>query len=623
MHKDFCVPLILIMLLGGCTTSPLKTHAPRKSVEQQARALIAQGDYQQAGAQYLKAAEAARNAERQTYLLIAADSFIQAHDLERANNILNKLASENLGGTLAHQQMICRAGLALADDRPAQVITLLQRVAVTGRWNERAHRLRSEALFQQGDYLNSARERIVIDGPATAKNQRLSDHYAIWEALSKLTDSDLQQHRKSPPDTLSGWLELVELTRLYMRQPDALREVTPHWQMRYPAHPASTGFIDELLGSMTVAGQVPTQIALLLPLSGPLAGPASALRDGILAAYFESPESQLRPLIRIYDTSNDPDTIMAIYRQAVAEGAMFVIGPLSKASVEVLAQAGSLPVPVLTLNQVDTVTASSDALYQFGLSPEDEAREAARRAWRDGHARAIAFIPQGNWGERVFIAFYDEWQKLGGTLLDSVFYNPGDPDHGKQISAMLNIDLSKARHKKLVRLFGQHIEFEPRRRMDLDFIFLLARPGQARLIRPQFSFHRASRVPIYATSHLYTGLPDKARDTDLNGILFCDMPWILDKDSSWQHIKQSIDSQWPEQSRKYTRLYAMGIDAWQIIPYLGQLGTGMFSEYLGVTGNLSLDHKRHLHRELHWARFRHGLPLAEQQNEHGEAADTF
>lgn len=302
---------------------------------------------------------------------------------------------------------------------------------------------------------------------------------------------------------------------------------------------------------------------------------------------------------------------------------MFVIGPLSKASVEVLAQAGSLPVPVLTLNQVDTVTASSDALYQFGLSPEDEAREAARRAWRDGHARAIAFIPQGNWGERVFIAFYDEWQKLGGTLLDSVFYNPGDPDHGKQISAMLNIDLSKARHKKLVRLFGQHIEFEPRRRMDLDFIFLLARPGQARLIRPQFSFHRASRVPIYATSHLYTGLPDKARDTDLNGILFCDMPWTLNEGRGWQHIKQSIDSQWPEQSRKYTRLYAMGFDAWQIIPYLGQLGTGMFSEYLGVTGNLSLDHKRHLHRELHWARFRHGLPLAEQQNEHGEAADTF
>jgi outer membrane PBP1 activator LpoA protein len=285
---------------------------------------------------------------------------------------------------------------------------------------------------------------------------------------------------------------------------------------------------------------------------------------------------------------------------------------LHKEAVEVLAQAGSLPVPVLALNQVDSVAAYSDALYQFGLSPEDEAREAAQRAWRDGHTRALAFMPQGNWGERVFTAFNDEWQKLGGTLLDMAYYNPDDPDHGKQISALLNLDLSKARHLKLVRRLGQHLEFEPRRRMDVDFIFLLARPGQARLIRPQFSFHRASRVPIYATSHVYTGSPDKARDIDLNGILFCDTPWTLDKSSSWQHIKQSINTQWPESARKYSRLYAMGIDAWQIIPYLGQLGSGMFNEYPGVTGNLILDNERRLHRELRWARFRNGLPQVEQ-----------
>lgn len=615
MHKAVCTHLILLMLLiGGCTPGPVRGPVPRDTIEQQAEAMIAAGNYQLAGEYYLKAAEQARDVERQAFLLIAADSFIQASDPGHARLILDELAGQPLKGSLAHYYSICQAGLALADNRPAQVITLLDQVSVpaSDKWFARVHRLRSEALFRQGDYLNSARERILIDSPSMHSDQRLSDHYAIWEALSKLTDGALQQHRKSPPDPLSGWLELVELTRLYMQQPDALREVTPHWQMRYPAHPASTGFINELLGSMQAAGQPPAQVALLLPLSGSLAGPANAIRDGILAAYFETPESSHPPRIRIYDSSGDPDTIMTTYQQAVAEGAMFIIGPLRKETIAVLAQAGSLPVPVLALNQLDAIAAYSHSLYQFGLSPEDEAREVARRAWRDSHTRALAFMPQGNWGERVFAAFNDEWQKLGGTLLDMAYYNPDAPDHGKQISSLLNLDLSKARHLKLVRLLGQRLEFEPRRRMDVDFIFLLARPGQARLIRPQFSFHHASRIPIYATSHIYTGSPDPTRDTDLNGILFCDTPWTLDDGGSWQHIKQSINTQWPENAKHYSRLYAMGIDAWQIIPYLDQLGSGLFNEYLGVTGNLSLDNAQQLHRELRWARFKHGLPQVEQ-----------
>jgi outer membrane PBP1 activator LpoA protein len=281
---------------------------------------------------------------------------------------------------------------------------------------------------------------------------------------------------------------------------------------------------------------------------------------------------------------------------------------LRKEAVEVLLQQQQLPVPVLTLNQVDTATGFNPSVYEFGLAPEDEAREVARRAWQDGRRRAISLVPQGDWGARVQAAFVDEWNLLGGSLLDQQVYDPGETDHSRVISAILKLDDSKARHTRLVRLLGQRLEFEPRRRQDVDFIFLLATPGQARLIRPQLRFFRAQHVPVYSTSHVYTGQPDPSRDSDLNGLMFCDMPWTLESGSGWQELKQNINQLWPDNAASHERFYALGIDAYRITPYLGQFESGLFGSYHGVTGNLTLDSRQELHRSLVWAQFRNGLP---------------
>jgi hypothetical protein len=57
----------------------------------------------------------------------------------------------------------------------------------------------------------------------------------------------------------------------------------------------------------------------------------------------------------------------------------------------------------------------------------------------------------------------------------------------------------------------------------------------------------------------------------------------------------------------------LGIDAWRITPYLGQLGGGMFGSYHGVTGTLHIDSGLQVHRGLQWARFSGGQaqPLVE------------
>jgi outer membrane PBP1 activator LpoA protein len=253
-------------------------------------------------------------------------------------------------------------------------------------------------------------------------------------------------------------------------------------------------------------------------------------------------------------------------------------------------------------------------LFQFGLAPEDEAREVARRASQDGHRKAIALIPEGSWGERIYGAYFEEWQGLGGRVLEVGYYNAAETDHGAEISAALNLDSSKARHQQLVRLAGQTLEFEPRRRRDVDMIFILATPRQARLINPQLSFYRASRLPVYATSHVYTGRADSSLDADLENVAFCDMPWILNTADAGDYLQTSIEEYWPASATRYGRFHALGIDAWRVIPYVDQLESSLMGAYQGVTGNLTLDSSRQIHRSLNWAQFQQGLPVRLQSS---------
>lgn len=599
-----------VLLLSGCG-APVRPTAPDPDAQLRQRALTleSQGNYQGAAALYLDAAGLATTPRKEDLLLYAITSLIRGGDQVRAATLLDGLAPARLTELQQQHYDLNRARLALGDDYPDRVLALLQAVPASGPHVADFRRLRAAAYRVNGDYFNSAREYIALNDLLVDPGERLENQFGTWEAVSGLSDAELQRLRSAPPpDVLSGWMELVELTRLYLQQPEALAEVIPHWQMRYPGHPASGPFIDELLGSMQLAGQAPAQIALLLPLSGPLAGAGTAIRDGVLAAYYDTAEGLPRPQLRVYDVGPDPLTVMETYQQAVAAGAGFVIGPLRKEAVQVLLQQEQLPVPVLALNRADREDLDNPAVYQFGLAPEDEAREIARRSWHEGHTRAIALAPEGNWGSRVFAAFSEEWTRQGGELLVEQFYNPEEADHGQAISAALNLDASKSRHQRLVRQLGQNLEYEPRRRQDIDFIFLLATPKQARLIRPQLSFYRASKVPVFSTSHVYTGRPDPGRDHDLNGIVFCDMPWILDDSGNWRHLKQTISEHWQANSERYSRFYALGIDAFRITPYLRQLGSGMFSSYHGATGNLTLDARQQIHRTLRWAAFRGGSP---------------
>ena len=583
------------------------------------------GNYQGAAQLYLQAAAKTTGSDQQALQLQAAASLIRGEDYLGATRLLDELPAAQLGGEVRQHYTINRAAIAIVEQRPAQVLTLLGKVPASGPFVADYHRLRAEAYLQESRFFLSARERVLLDPLLT--DQQLENEFAIWESLNRLTDTELQTLRtSSPPDPLSGWMELVELTRLYLQQPDALADVIPHWQQRYPNHPASKAFIPELLKSMRAAGQAPEHIALLLPLNGKLANAANAIRDGVLAAWYDTPAASSRPQIQVYDSGATAEDTVTAYLQAITDGAQFIIGPLRKESVHALAIQPQLAAPVLALNQIEDTALFNTALYQFGLAPEDEAREVARLAWREGFTRTIALLPNTDWGERVYAAFATEWQQLGGVILEAERYDNSRTDHGKIISKVLNLDSSKARQQQLTRHLGTALEFEPRRRQDVDFVFLVASSRQARLIRPQLRFYRATSLPVYTTSRVYSGYPDAGKDADMNGIIFCDMPWTLESGNNSNHLQQTINASWPNNASRYRRLYALGIDAYRLTPYLGELGNNMFGAYHGVTGNLSLGARGHINRSLRCAKFIRGLPVLLEPtaaNNTGESANSL
>ncbi len=344
-----------------------------------------------------------------------------------------------------------------------------------------------------------------------------------------------------------------------------------------------------------------TKVALLLPLQGPNAARGQAIRNGFLTAYYYAKQQQPdAPAVDVIDTSRG--NVVELYQQAVANGANFVVGPLTKEELRAVASQGRLPVPTLALNTLDDGARVAN-LYQFGLSPQDEAQQAAVRARQDGHSRVLVIVPAGTWGQGIAAAFEKQWQSLGGTVVDSYAYPPkGDFSYG--IRNLLRVNPPPKNSTP-----GQR--YSPQPRQDADMIFLAAFPQQARQIKPSLLFYNAGNVPVYATSLIYSGKPSPGYDQDLNGIEFGDMPWLLGPDlPQWGEIREQMKSSWAASYGASPRLYALGIDAYHLTYGLGRLTTG--ANLQGATGNLSVDSNQYIKRQLEWAKIENGLPQAVQ-----------
>ena len=606
---------LLFLLLGmvGCTT----LQPGQKITADQTEALFLQGQYGQAAKDFLTLAQSASGNQQSYFQLRAAAALARSEQVAQAKQLLKATAIDPADPLIQTLLRLTQAHIALAERQPNQVLQLLTEpfpATSPPMYLAEFHNLRAEAYTMLANRLETARELVEREKHLSDPTVIKSNQEAIWSALASMSERSLQQLRTAPPpDILSGWMELVQLAKVYQLSPIRLKQEIEAWQQKYPDHPVSPDILAALTERKPEDVAYPDRVALLLPLTGKFANAGEALRDGFTAAYYtRRPNPKQR--IRIYDVGEDPSKVTEVYQQAIKDGAQFVVGPLDKEAVQKLAQLDDLPVPTLALNYLpdDDQTLHAN-MYQFGLSPEDEARQVAERTWLDGHVNAAVLVPAGPWGERIYTAFKQRWEQLGGHIVEMQTYDTTKNDFSRPIKALLNIDDSQLRYHRIETILKRDVKFTPRRRMDIDFIFLAAYPRQARQIRPQLKFYQASNVPVYSTSHVFTGVLNQERDRDMDGLEFGDMPWVLAESTTHRGMRAEIENEITDAGNALQRIYALGIDAFNIIGALNTLRAYPYERYDGETGSLSLDNRLRVHRQLTWVKFRSGRPVAIDQ----------
>ena len=607
--------IALVSVLGGCAGAPTERETgPAPDAE--ARQLAAAGRHREAADAWQRLASQARSKDTaQLYRLSAAESLLVSGDAAGARKLQGEVQARGVPNNLRLKSDIITARLSLAESRPEQALAALggsypEQTPRADRWQSQL--VRADAQLRLKRPVEAARERSVAERYGAGDSDLAGNRLAIWDLLGRVPTRALTEGRPPPPDPFGGWLELAALQRQYGRDPAALTRAVDGWRRRYPGHPAELDLVPELLDVARARGGLPNHIALLLPDSGPFAAPGRAVREGFSAAWFgQGGGGGGGPRVSFYDVT--PETLQGVLEKAVDNGADFVVGPLDKGSVSRLAAtASALPVPVLALNRTDGTVASAlppgaarGELYQFALAPEDEAREVARRARADGRTRAALLYPDSEWGERVAAAFRETWGGLGGSIAVEARY-------GSQPDSVASAVRGVLRPTGSARAEGEPASLRDAEgagpRFDADFIFLAAFPAQARQLRPQIAYQNGGLLPVYATSHVYAGIPDPRQDQDLEGIIFADMPWVLYPSEVEPGLQRSFEQNWRELRDGYNRLFAFGVDAYRVLPQLARLRASPGLAVNGVTGRLKVDSGDRIVRELSWAQFRNGVP---------------
>jgi outer membrane PBP1 activator LpoA protein len=581
--------LCLAALLAACAGSPSSSlgelpRTPDASIEQ-----------------LLEQAAAAKSPDQAALLkLTAADLAARQNNPSRAASILEQVQLDQLKTDKQIYANTLLAELALGRSQPKAALTALGHPSMQHLGEmpvdlqTRAHTVRARALEADGQTLAAASERVFM-GPLLQGDALNANNDAIWTLVSALPPEQLQS---TANDDMGGWLNLARAVKGAgtLEQQQAAID---NWKAQNPQHPAARQLPAALAQLRELKSEPLTKIALLLPQDGPLASVSRALRDGFMAANYQAQQAgEKPPAIEVFDSAR-VTSMDAFYAQAKAAGVQLVVGPLEKPLVKQLSARPQLPITTLALNYSDTGTQGPAELFQFGLAAEDEAREVARRAWADGKRSAVAMVPKGEWGDRVLEAFRQSWQAKGGTLLGAERIDQ-PVALAQQVADLFQLRNSEGRAQRVQSATGTQMAAQPSRRQDVDFMFLAATPQQAQQIKPTMVFQYAGDVPVYATSHLFTNSGDPAMYNDLNGVRFCETPWLLNANDP---LRQQVTAQWPQAAGSLGRLYAMGIDAYRLAPRLTQLKTLPDSRIDGFSGSLAIGAGQRIERQLPWAEF--------------------
>lgn len=355
---------------------------------------------------------------------------------------------------------------------------------------------------------------------------------------------------------------------------DAARAKNQHW--------LSPTLLDAFPPALGPDYRPPLRLALLLPQTGNLATAGTAIRDGVLAAYYA--ETRDKPGIRVYDTRSTATGASDAYLKALNEGAQMVIGPIGKEEVAaVAAQADGIP--VLALNSIDKP--DNRFLLTFALSPEREGELIAKRLLARNLLQVAVFTEAGDGNQRAFQAFEQVYGKGGGKVVAKASAPKFDKDAatGAVINPVLPDTLPQAK-----------------------VVVLMTSGNAGKAARAALALNGAGALPVFASSEIGNN-NDPKTNAQLDGVEFVQMPWLLGQSNDLGLTAAQL-AKLPSARGGGSRLNAVGIDAWLITTHLNAWLVNPNGSFNGATGSLHLEPNGRIERQLPWMVYRGGVPQA-------------
>jgi outer membrane PBP1 activator LpoA protein len=578
--------------VAGCA----QVGAPRQEAPDAVAAdqAYGQGNFDEAARDFLALADA-HPRDGAFYRLRAAEAYQQNGEIDAVARTLPDIQRRHLQGDEPIRYGLLAAEVALSRHDAAGALADLHfsDADLATPLRLRALELRARAQVAQGNALDGARTRADLDR-LLGGNDRAQNEAQIVATLKTMNPDALRDAAATllPGDPMQPWID-----QALHASGGALPVVVLH-----PNQPVGTLIPQGAQPPQREGYAQPHRIALLLPESGPLMAVAQPVRDGFFAAYFADDTPQRAP-VTVYDTGSTPADAVVAYRRAVADGADRIVGPLARDAVSAVFAQGSLPVPVLALNQPDGAQTPPPGSAAFGLNPDAEAAQAAERMLQQGITHAIVITATEDWAERAALAFRAQFESRNGQVLGEARVENGEVNYSAMIQQTMASVPSSGAAPSLPGAVSA-ADAAPAAPVDTG-IFISMRPQQARLLMPQLKLAGYANVPVFATSHIFAGSYNPGLDRDLDGVQFCDAPWLFDATLGLprhEDIVRVLDSA----RGAGGRLFAMGMDAYRLLPYMDWLAQHPDSYLPGATGQLAEDRLGRIQRLLTWAQFDNG-----------------
>ena len=565
----FALLLLAFALASGCAAPSVRVQPdPSAAAEAPtpARQLADEGRHAEAARAYAGMAQAARGRERDALWLRAADQHALAADLPGQRAALAQSSRRRLESTndlLLHD--LLSAQLRAADGDAAGALALLaqRREAVPASLAPRWHARLAELLRAAGRGFEAAGELAWLASLQTGR-ARADSVRAIEALVGAESDASLSAQAAALPVGHP----------LYAYAGRALVQRGLPLPRPFDRSGAAPGF-----GSFAAADadgyRPPERLAVLLPLSGPLAAAGQSVRDGLLAGYYG--ETRRRPQVRFYDTGGNDEGALRAAGEALADGAHMIIGPLTRGSVDALFGMPALDVPVLALNRGQLPPPPGSAA--FALSPEEEGMAAADRLLARGFRRILVVTQADDAAQRALAAFRERLQARGGSVTGEVRVADGQPDYVPALQQAI--------------AGGRP-----------DALFLTLKAGPARLLASQLEPAGLEGIARVATSLVLSG-GNLRMDVELDGIEYPELPWLIGLRSDLPDA-DTLGRGLPSAQGGGGRLFAFGLDAWRLAAYLDALQRDPALQVRGATGELQLDPLGIVQRAPAWAVFSGG-----------------